>query len=94
MTYTLIDSGNAWKLEKFGTYTLVRPCAQAVWKPALNEDVWKKADATFTRDLGNRWIYQKKVPSSWHIEISGIQFKISPTDFGHLGVFPEHSLLW
>jgi 23S rRNA (cytosine1962-C5)-methyltransferase len=23
-----------------------------------------------------------------------VKFKISPTDFGHVGVFPEHALLW
>ena len=32
-SYELLDSGNGRKLERFGPYTLARPCAQAVWRP-------------------------------------------------------------
>jgi 23S rRNA (cytosine1962-C5)-methyltransferase len=28
------------------------------------------------------------------MEIKGVRLKIAPTDFGHLGVFPEHAALW
>ena len=35
-----------------------------------------------------------KIPSSWNVELQGLLFKIIPTDFGHLGLFPEHSALW
>lgn len=92
--YLLLDSGNQQKLERFGNYTLVRPCSQALWRPSLSKAAWDLADASFSREGGNAWKFKKRLPDSWITEIEGIRFKISPTDFGHLGVFPEHSLLW
>jgi 23S rRNA (cytosine1962-C5)-methyltransferase len=92
--YLLLDSGNQKKLEQFGDYKIVRPCSQALWYPFLPKTEWDLADASFSRDEGNAWKFKKKLPQSWWVEIEGICFKISPTDFGHLGVFPEHSLLW
>lgn len=94
MSYALLDSGNQEKLERFGEYIVRRPCSQALWRPVLAPKEWDKADAFFTRDGGNKWITQRKLPASWVVEIENIRFKISPTDFGHLGVFPEHSTLW
>ena len=93
-TYTLIDSGNQQKLERYGDYLIVRPCSQALWRPSLPQKEWDRADASFSREGGNAWNTKKKLPESWVVEIEGVRFKISPTDFGHLGVFPEHSLLW
>ncbi|MBS0621077.1 MAG: class I SAM-dependent methyltransferase [Verrucomicrobia bacterium] len=92
--YELIDSGNQQKLERFGDYLIVRPCSQALWRPALSAENWDRADALFTREKGNAWKFKKKLPKSWIAEIDGLEFQIAPTDFGHLGVFPEHSLLW
>ena len=91
MTYELIDSGNEEKLERFGDYSLIRPCPQAVWRPELPE-LWKKADAHFTRE--KKWDLARKLPSSWIAERGGIRFKIQLTEFGHLGLFPEHAALW
>jgi 23S rRNA (cytosine1962-C5)-methyltransferase len=92
--YELLDSGDQRKLEKFGPFILSRPCSQALWKPVLQASEWAKADASFSRDGGNKWSYKSKLPPSWVSSIQGLKFKISPTDFGHLGVFPEHSTLW
>lgn len=90
--YELLDSGNGRKLEKFGSYTIDRPCAQAIWKPNLPLEEWEKAHAHFTRENESKW--HGKLPNSWEIEISDVRFKISPTDFGHLGVFPEQRPFW
>lgn len=92
--YFLVDSGDQQKLERFGSYLIARPCSQALWKPTLSKSEWDRADAHFSRDGGNSWNYKTKLPESWIAEVEGVRFKISPTDFGHLGVFPEHSLLW
>jgi 23S rRNA (cytosine1962-C5)-methyltransferase len=92
--YLLVDSGNGRKLERFGPYLLSRPCSQAVWKPQLSETEWKKADAIFSREPENKWIQQRPLPSAWQIEVDGLHFKISPTDFGHLGIFPEQKPFW
>lgn len=94
MNYVLVDSGNGRKLERFGEYELIRPCPQAVWRPLLKEE-WEKALATFSREQEKtRWIYRQKLPASWVVMHGGVKFKIAPTDFGHLGLFPEHADLW
>lgn len=94
MTYELLDSGYEQKLERFGEYLLVRPASQALWKPQLAKEKWDLADARFTRDENKGWSHRKKLPPQWIAEIEGIKFKIAPTEFGHLGLFPEHSRLW
>lgn len=92
--YELIDSGNEAKLERFGKMTLARPCAQAVWKKQLNDSVWCNADASFDREDGNQWHGRRKLPTSWQINVDGTVFKLSGTDFGHLGIFPEQRAQW
>lgn len=91
-TYFLLDSGNEQKLEQFGPYKLIRPAAPAIWNPQLPQSQWDSADGAFSREGKSRW--QKKVKGDWQVEISGIRFKLSVTDFGHLGVFPEHQEIW
>ena len=90
--YELLDSGQGRKLERFGPYTLSRPCGQAVWDRRLPESVWEKADATFSRD--DRWIISPSMPKEWEISIHNIAFCIRLTDFGHTGIFAEQIPLW
>lgn len=92
--YELIDSGDGRKLERFGPYTIVRPSAAAVWRPSLPEREWGRADAWFDRDGGNSWTSREKLPETWSIEVEGLRFVLSTTDFGHLGIFPEQRDAW
>ena len=92
-SYSLLDSGDEKRLEKFGKFILIRPCSQAVWKPQ-HPELWKKADATFTRDEGNRWSFKSRLPEKWNMRLENLLFSITLTDFGHLGIFPEHHHLW
>ena len=95
--YKLIDSGNFQKLEQVGPYRFVRPAAQAVWKPRLEADVWKKVDATFNRFSGGdgKWtVHNRSLPKKWNIQQGPVKLVISLTDFGHLGIFPEQDANW
>ena len=92
--YELIDSGDGRKLERFGKYTLARPCSQALWRPTLGKSAWQRADAAFDREDGNRWHGRNNLPKEWRIETAGIRFKLGGTDFGHLGIFPEQRSQW
>jgi 23S rRNA (cytosine1962-C5)-methyltransferase len=92
--YALLDSGDGKKLERFGEYVLARPCSQAAWKPCLPEAVWQKAHATFDRAEGNQWHNRSALPAEWTVKASNIIFKLSGTDFGHLGIFPEQRAQW
>jgi 23S rRNA (cytosine1962-C5)-methyltransferase len=93
-SYALVDAGNGRKLEQFGPCLVDRPCAQAVWWPTLPPSRWQQAQAFFTREHGARWEFRQKMPENWVCEIEGIRFRLQPTDFGHVGVFPEHALAW
>ena len=91
--YSLLDSGGEEKLERFGNQILIRPSSAAVWKRDDPKN-WKKADAHFTRTPANKWTGREKLPKSWKIALSGLTFRIEPSDFGHLGIFPEHESHW
>ncbi|MCH9614774.1 MAG: Ribosomal RNA large subunit methyltransferase K/L [Chlamydiia bacterium] len=89
--YKLIDSGDGVKVEKFGPYIFERPCSQAIW----HRQTRVKADAVFTRVEGDgKWTFHKKFPKTWTITVAGVKMLIKPTDFGHLGIFPEHAAHW
>lgn len=91
--YSLLDSGHFRKLESVGPYILIRPAPQAMWSPRLPISEWKKADAEFVRYENGRgeWEFRgRKIPESWSVKINKIPFIIKLTDFGHIGVFPEH----
>lgn len=92
--YLLIDSGDQQKLERFGPFVMVRPSSGAMWKKARGCPEWTKSDAQFSREEKQGWTFSKKLPPEWVVEIEGVKFKISLTDFGHVGVFPEHSMRW
>jgi 23S rRNA (cytosine1962-C5)-methyltransferase len=92
--YELLDSGNGRKLERWGQWVLSRPCASALWKPRLPQSRWLQADAVFDREDGNRWTMLRPLPQTWHVVMAGLRFIVSPTGFGHVGVFPEHQWAW
>ena len=91
--YELLDSGNGKKLERFGDVVLERPCAQAVWAPQ-DSSRWKSATARFDRVGGHNWEGREHLSKAWNVEIGGVAMKLSATDFGHIGVFPETRQLW
>ena len=91
--YELIDSGDGRKFERFGRVSLVRPCSQALWRPK-DFARWRTATASFDREDGNRWHGRGALPKEWTIQTAGITFKLSGTDFGHLGIFPEQRAQW
>jgi 23S rRNA (cytosine1962-C5)-methyltransferase len=92
--YALLDSGAFQKLERFGSVTLARPCAQAVWKQSLPAKEWSQATALFSREGGHQWRGRDRLPSTWEIQVDGMRFQLSSTDFGHLGIFPEQREQW
>lgn len=92
--YALLDSGGGRKFERFGGISLVRPCSQAIWRPSLPESAWRGATAAFDRDSGLNWHGREALPGNWEIDVDGIRFRLSSTDFGHLGIFPEQRASW
>jgi len=95
--YTLLDSGNGRKWERYGPYRFIRPEPQAMWEPAIDE--WP-ADAEFIpgsdEEGGGRWYYEtKEVQQGWPLTWNGeVRFSASCTPFRHLGFFPDMDPVW
>ena len=95
--YELLDSGNGSKLERFGIYSFVRPEHQAVWRPALDRQVWDNAQASFiatNEESGGHWRFRVPIPETWLMNYHGLVFKARPANSRHLGVFPEQAAHW
>ena len=93
--YELLDAGDGRKLERFGRFVLDRPCAQAVWHPQQDQRLWTQADAFFTREHDAHWQFRTPaVRNGWTCTLNGVSMLLHPTDFGHVGMFPEHSFGW
>ncbi len=94
MKYRYLDSGEGKRLEKWGEYILVRPCAHAIWPKNKDCSEWNKIDASFSREKEEKWHFFKKLPKKWEIDLEGVRLLVAPTGFGHVGVFPEHSFFF
>ena len=99
--YSLIDSGNGKKLERFGNYSFSRPEPQALWSPRLPIKEWEKSSGVFLSssnplndDANNKWFLKKHLPLRWKMEYDNIKFFATPTPFRHLGFFPDQSPHW
>ena len=99
--YSLVDSGNGKKLEKFGPYTFSRPEPQAIWTPRLKTKVWENASGSFLRsssleneDPKGKWVIKSNIPDKWEMSFDSLKFFATPTPFRHLGFFPDQSPHW
>lgn len=101
--YSLIDSGNQYKLERFGKMILKRPEPQAVWEPKIVESKWAEmANASFQRKKTNEedgnWQVKNGVKDRWTIHYKSanlnLKFRLGLTSFKHVGIFPEQAENW
>lgn len=93
--YALLDSGDGEKMETFNNYVIVRPDPRALWQKS-DPSKWQKADARFVRTSGDsgHWNIRKPAPNPWHFRFRDIVLSMRPTDFKHVGVFPEQTVNW
>ena len=94
--FGLVDSGHGRKLERYGPYRFIRPDAQALWTPRLDE--WQ-ADGEFVpgsdEDGGGRWVFDGDVPrDGWPLSWNDVKFTAQCTPFRHLGFFPDMAPVW
>ena len=99
--HALLDSGEGEKLERFGAVVLVRPDPQALWRRRLDARAWSAADLAFVResDRGGRWEPRRGVDGAglergWDVAFDSAHFRIRPTPFKHVGLFPEQAANW
>jgi len=95
--YELVDSGDGWKLERYGPYLLKRPEPEAIWKPALPAKAWNRASAVFRpapEENGGHWEILQPVDERWVMRYKELKFWTQLSASRHLGVFPEQAGQW
>ena len=104
--YELIDSGDFSKLERFGSYVMIRPEPKALWKKSLGDDRWlRMAHTEFKPGAGfgkagkedsGSWNRLKAMQDQWAISYPscGFNLRLGLTSFKHVGVFPEQAPNW
>ena len=93
--YKLIDAGNGEKLEIWKDIVLRRPDPQAIW-PIIENGKWNNVDGFYHRSDrgGGYWEFKRKLPEYCVISYRDLNFKVSPTNFKHTGLFPEQATNW
>ena len=94
--YSVVATGNGYKLERWGGVTLLRPDPQVIWKPTIDLDGYKGLSAKYVRSEtgGGRWLIKGKMPEEWTVSYRDLKFKIKPMGFKHTGLFPEQAVNW
>ena len=107
--YELIDCGNSWKLERFGSVCMARPEPKALWRPDMSQADWNKTIHTrFSPGAGfgkagkedsGTWERLKRMDDQWCIRyrLPGgppLSLRLGLTAFKHVGVFPEQAPNW
>ncbi len=93
--YELLDCSGGEKLERWGSYLLVRPDPQVIWDTPKKHPGWKKPDARYARSSsgGGKW-QLSNLPESWQIRYGKLIFNVKPMNFKHTGIFPEQAVNW
>ncbi len=92
--YSVIATGDGYKLERWGEITLLRPDPQVIWQ---GKDLFSMDyDAVYRRSDkgGGAWEYRRPIPAEWTVGYRDLTFKIKPMGFKHTGLFPEQAYHW
>ncbi len=93
--YSLLDSGNRRKLERFGDYLLIREETKAWWKPELPEAAWKAAVASHSGNDQQGWSLHKALSQEWQMAFENLTLEARLTATSkHVGIFPEQVPHW
>ena len=94
--YEVLDTSGGEKLERWGSYLLVRPDPQVIWNTPKTNPGWSKFNGHYHRSNkgGGEWEF-KALPNEWEIGYSnGATFHLKPFAFKHTGLFPEQAVNW
>lgn len=93
--YEVIDCSKGEKLERWGSYILVRPDPQVIWDTPKTDERWKKKNGHYHRSQkgGGEWEFFE-LPQEWSIRYRELTFRLKPFSFKHTGLFPEQAVNW
>ena len=91
--YEIISMSEGEKLERWGSYYLLRPDPEIIWKDELNKNL---AHAHYHRSnkCGGYWERLKTLPDRWIVNYKDLVFNVKLMGFKHTGIFPEQSVNW
>ena len=93
--YELIDCSGGEKLERWGSYYLVRPDPQAIWETPRRNPLWNRRNARYKRSETGGGSWDKgDLPASWSVRYGELRFNVKPMNFKHTGLFPEQAANW
>ena len=93
--FELLDCSKGEKLERWGSYYLVRPDPQAIWETPRTDERWNCRDARYRRSETGGGSWDKGgLPASWKIRYGELTFNVKPMNFKHTGLFPEQACNW
>ena len=94
--YSVIATGDGYKLERWGKVVLLRPDPQVIWKSGKDMERYPNLNAKYIRSEtgGGRWQVKKDMPAEWTVSYKDLKFKIKPMGFKHTGLFPEQAVNW
>ncbi len=93
--YEVIDCSEGEKLERWGSYTLLRPDPQVIWQTPKTDKHWRQLNAHYHRSSkgGGEWEFFD-LPKQWDIHYEALTFRLKPFSFKHTGLFPEQAVNW
>ena len=93
--YEVIDTSKGEKLERWGSYILLRPDPQVIWNTPQKAKEWKKLNGHYHRSSkgGGEWEFFD-LPTEWSIHYQDLTFRLKPFSFKHTGLFPEQAVNW
>ena len=93
--FAVLDCSRGEKLERWGSFYLVRPDPQVIWSTPRQDPRWKRFDARYARSStgGGHWSAHH-LPEHWCIRYRELTFQVKPMNFKHTGVFPEQAANW
>ena len=98
--YEIIDTSDGEKLERWGSYVLLRPDPQVLWSMEKKNPAWKKLNGHYHRSSkgGGDWEFFG-LPEQWDIHYDlkmgkRLTFNLKPFAFKHTGLFPEQAVNW
>ena len=93
--YEVLDTSDGEKLERWGSFYLVRPDPQVIWDTPKKNPGWRKMNGHYHRSKkgGGEWEFFN-LPEQWTIQYKDLTFNLKPFSFKHTGLFPEQATNW
>lgn len=104
--YELIDSGDGYKLERYGNNVISRPDSNCVWAKKLSTKYWDNASAYYHKDslgkfnwtlnktFNKNWLFTYNTPAQEGLCRDSLKFNLRLSQSKNIGIFPEQAGHW